>query len=99
MTRAEKIKDLQAKIETIKIVWQPLNEQLKKYEMDLRRAERSFDVGEKVIYAEANCRRGCCGSTKYTCVVEGLTANGAYNLRDEDGTLHTYIIDAYMSRA
>ena len=98
MTRTEKIKDLQAKIETIKVVWQPLNEQLKKYEMDLRRAERSFDVGEKVIYAEPNCRRGCCGSTNYTCVVEGLTDNGAYNLRDEDGTLHKYIDDTDMSR-
>lgn len=98
MTRAEKIKDLQAKIETIKIVWQPLNEQLKKYEMDLHKAERSFDVGEKVIYAEANCRRGCCGSTKYTCVVEELTWNGAYNLRDEDGTLHTYINNMDISR-
>lgn len=98
MTRAEKIKDLQAKIETIKVVWQPLNDQLQKYEMDLRRAEKSFDVGEKVIYKEANCKRGCCGSTKYTCVVESLTDNGAYNLRDEDETLHKYVSDMYMSR-
>ena len=98
MTRAEKIKDLQTKIETIKVVWQPLNDQLQKYEMDLRRAERSFDVGDKVIYKEANCKRGCCGSTNYTCVVEGLTDNGAYNLRDEDGTLHTYISDMDISR-
>ena len=98
MTRAEKIKDLQTKIETIKVVWQPLNEQLKKYEMDLRSAEKSFDVGEKVIYKEANCKRGCCGSTNYTCVVEGLTDHGAYNLRDEDGTLHAYISDMDISR-
>ena len=98
MTRAEKIKDLQTKIETTLIVWQPLNDQLQKYEMDLRRAEKSFDVGEKVIYKEANCKRGCCGSTKYTCVVESLTDNGTYNLRDEDETLHKYVSDMDMSR-
>ena len=99
MTRAEKIKDLQAKIEIIKVVWQPLNDQLQKYEMDLRKAERSFDVGEKVVYEEENCKRGCCGLTKYNCVVESLTDNGAYNLRDEEGTLHKYISGMDMSRA
>jgi len=98
MTRAEKIKDLQAKIETIKVVWQPLNDQLEKYEMDLHKAERSFDVGEKVVYKEKHCKRGCCGLTKHTCIVESLTDNGAYNLRDEEMTLHKYISGMDMSR-
>ena len=98
MTRVEKIKDLQSKIETIKVVWQPLNEQLQNYERELRRAERSFEVGENVEYREENCRRGCCGFTRHDCVVMSLTDNGAYNIKSSTGEIFNYVSDSEMSR-
>ena len=97
MNRKEKIKDLKDQLKHFELIWGPLDEKRNSLLSEIRKFEKSFEVGEKVIYTEDTCGRGC-HDVKYECVVTGMTNNGMYNLVDVKGNLHSYIYDGHMKR-
>lgn len=64
----------------------------------VRRAEQSYDVGERVEVTRT-CRRGCCIEWQYTGIVE-TASEGRYSVRrDDDGGLSEHVFDSDMARA
>jgi hypothetical protein len=63
----------------------------------LKRAERSFDEGERVEVTKT-CRRGCCDELQYTGVVAERQKHSYVVRRDSDGHLFEHVYDSDMRR-
>ncbi len=72
-TRAQRVKTAKAKLAEI----EPLYEDAK---TELRQAEESFDIGERVLVIKT-CKRGCCTEESFEGVVTGFV-NGLYIVND-----------------
>lgn len=97
MTRREKIDAAKNKIAGIKLVLGPLEKHLEDAKHELRRAEKSFDKGERVHVTET-CKRGCCVENEYDGTVTGETKNGMWNIKADSGHLYEYVYEGDMKR-
>ena len=80
MSRAERVKCAQAALDSLK----PYFELYKQAEMKLKSEERSFDVGENVIFEE-HCQRGCCLEYTVPGTITNIKDNMCTIIKD-DGT-------------
>lgn len=76
MKRAERIKQAKQKLKEL----EPYVKKYEEAEMELKRAEESFDIGEKVKFEET-CRRGCCIEFSGIGHIVEITKNGNYVVR------------------
>jgi len=97
MTREQRIRDLEIKVESLAIIAQPFIEALDVARHELRKAQRSFEYGEKVHVVEL-CQRGCCVEDEFTGRVTAMNSNGTYNIVLSDGSERTYVCDGNIKR-
>lgn len=97
MTREQRIRNLEIKVEGLAIIAQPFIEALDVARHELRKAQRSFENGEKVHVVKL-CQRGCCVEDEFTGKVTAMNSNGTYNIVLNDGSERTYVYDGSMER-
>lgn len=103
--RAQRIADAEFKLMGIKLVIEPLQKQLTAAEDELKRAQESYDVGERVHVRET-CPRGCCTELEYvgTIVAPSTTTGGQVQYgnykvkRDKDGHVFEHVSTYDMKR-
>jgi SHS2 domain-containing protein len=97
MNRHQKIEELKNQAKGVKILMKPFIETLSRLEAEIRALTDGFDIGERVQVTKT-CRRGCCNEHEFEGVVEAMTPNGMYNVREDNGTLNEYVYNGDMKR-
>ena len=97
MNRAERIAAAQAKVEQIEPGYQSWRNKYEAAQSELRAAEASYDVGERVRVTET-CKRGCCVEHEYEGAIAGSEPNGTWQVRATDGHLYRYVSKYDMKR-
>lgn len=85
MTRVDRIAAAQAELDAIEPRWREIDDAYQRAKNALRKAQESFDVGERV-HVDKLCSRLCCVRSSYTGTIAGMTPNGLYLIDADDGT-------------
>lgn len=97
MNRAERIEAAKAHVEKIEPHYQSWRNKYEAAQSELRAAEASYDVGERVRVTET-CKRGCCVEHQYEGVVVGSKPNGTWCVKSDDGHVYEYVSKFDMKR-